>query len=57
MRMSLSAAQNILDCFDGALNRSLVVNARGGFLRAECRRRLVHDQNACIEMYGARNGN
>ncbi len=27
MRMGISAAQNILDCFDGKLNRSLVVNA------------------------------
>ena len=27
MRMSVAAAQNILDCFDGKLNRSLVVNA------------------------------
>jgi D-3-phosphoglycerate dehydrogenase len=27
MRMSLSAAQNILDCFDGTLDRKLVVNA------------------------------
>ncbi len=27
MRMGVSAAQNILDCFDGKLNRSLVVNA------------------------------
>ncbi len=27
MRMGISAAQNILDCFDGKLDRSLVVNA------------------------------
>lgn len=27
MRMSLAAAQNILDCFDGKLDRKLVVNA------------------------------
>ncbi len=27
MRMGISAAKNILDCFDGKLNRSLVVNA------------------------------
>jgi D-3-phosphoglycerate dehydrogenase len=27
MRMSLAAAQNILDCFDGQLDRKLVVNA------------------------------
>jgi D-3-phosphoglycerate dehydrogenase / 2-oxoglutarate reductase len=27
MRMSLSAAQNILDCFDGTLDRKLIVNA------------------------------
>lgn len=28
MRMSLSAAKNILDCFDGKLDKSLTVNAR-----------------------------
>lgn len=28
MRMSLAAAQNILDCFDGRLNPALVVNAK-----------------------------
>lgn len=35
MRMSLAAAQNIIDCFDGKLNRSLVVNASGLGLPAE----------------------
>ena len=28
MRMSLSAAKNILDCFDGKLDKSLTVNAQ-----------------------------